>query len=314
MKGQPTPVLSAPWHYVWLGLLGHLLWGSYPVFAKRAVLEIPKFSLLVVASAGTMLVGAAVVRWYDRLSRQQVWAVLSREPALWALAVFAVTRSVTNIVSIELTRATWIQLVNILTPFPVAFLGAWFFGQPVPRYTYRALFLSTAGAALMLVQDWSQVAAGFTTRDLLGLAVAGLSTLALATYFQLIRRSRLREATGGLIMFQQGLALVVTYVVLSRGAGEDWSAWSSASAMGWVAVAWVVGMVMMLGNLVQIVAIGGTNPTLVTSLMALRLVSALILGWWVLGERLVIASQWLGMVLVIVTVTAYLWLQNRGST
>ena len=103
-KAVAAPAGTDVWRYVWLGLLGHLLWGSYPVFAKRAVLEVPKFSLLLVASFGTVLAGAAVMRWRDGLSRQQVWAVQRREPAIWAVALFAMLRSTTNIVSIELTR------------------------------------------------------------------------------------------------------------------------------------------------------------------------------------------------------------------
>lgn len=301
---------SASWRYVWLGLAGHLLWGSYPVFAKRAVAEVPKFSLLLLASLSTMLMGAAVLHWHDGLDRRRVWTVLRQERTLWGVTVFWVLRSVTNIVSIELTRATWIQLINILTPFPVALLGGWVFGEPVPRYTYRALVFSSLGAALMLVQDWSQVGTGFTSRDLLGLFTAVFSTLALATYFQLVRRSRLRQVTGGLIMFQQGLALFLTYAMLTWGSGEDWSAWMTVTPGGWLAVFGVVWLVQGLANLMQITAVGGANPALITSLMTLRLVSALVLGRLILGERLVTPAQWVGMVLVVVTVTLYLWLQT----
>lgn len=309
MNSDSSPV----WRYVWLGLLGHLLWGSYPVFAKRAVAEVPKFSLLLMASLTTTLVAAATVRWHDDLDRRQAWAILRRERALWGLAFFWVLRSVTNIVSIELTRAIWIQLINTLTPFVVALLGIWFFGEPVPRYTYRALTLSTLGAALVLVPDWSQALAGFNSRDVLGLAMAVLSTLALATYFQLVRRSHLRQASGGLIMFQQGVALVMTYVVLSWGAGEDWRAWTRLSPMAWLAVLEVIWMVRVLGNLVQIVAVGGATPALITSLMATRLISALFLGWLVLGERLVAPAQWLGALIVVATVTTYLRLQRSNG-
>lgn len=308
-----TPGLGTVWRYVWVGLVGHLLWGSYPVFAKRAVAEVPKFSLLLVASLAVAVVGAAVLRWHDGLSRHQVWVILQREPVLWVLAAFMVLRSVTNIISIELTHAIWIQLINILAPFPVALLGTWFFGEPVPRYTYRALVLSTVGAVLMLVQDWSQVLTGFSTRDLLGLGTAVLSTLALATYFQLVRRTRLHRVSGGVIVFQQGITLSLAYVALSWGFGENWSAWTTVTPMGWLAVVWIVWLVQVLGTLTTVVAVEGITPALVTSLMALRLVSALTLGWLILGERLVAPAQWLGMLIVVLTVTAYLWLQNRDA-
>lgn len=298
------------WHYVSLGLLGHLLWGSYPVFAKRAVADVPKFSLLFIASLTAASVGAVLVRTYDGLTWQDVWGILRRERALWGLAIFVVLRSVTNIISIELTHAIWVQLINILTPFPVALLGAWFFGEPVPRYTYRALTLSTLGAVLMLVQDWSQFLAGFTPRDILGLATAIVSTMALATYFQLVRRSRLRQASGGLIMFQQGIAMGLAHATLSLSTRENWGAWTTVSPMGWLGVAGTILLAQVLGNLVQIVAIGGANPAIITSLMPLRLASALILGWLILHEQLVTPLQWLGMFVAVVTISLYLWMQS----
>lgn len=301
---------ASVWPYLWLGITAHLLWGSYPVFAKRAMAEVPKFSLLLVASLAAASVGAMLLHWRDGMRMRQVWDILRRDRVLWGLAFFVVVRSVTNLISIELTQAVWVQLINILTPFPVALLGVWFFDQPVPHYTYRALVLSTLGAVLMLVQDWSQVWAGFTLRDGLGLLMAVFSTLALATYFQMVRRSRLRQASGGLIMFQQGIAMALTYLVLSVGFGESWGAWGTVSAMGWLAIFGVVGLAQVVGNLVQIVALGGANPALVTSLMALRLVSALVLAGLILGERLVRPTQWVGMAIVVATVTGYLWMQR----
>ena len=288
------------------------MWGSYPVFVKRAVSEVPKFSLLLLASLTVAAVGALLVRQYDGLSWPQAYAILRQERALWGLAVFVVLRSVTNVISIDLTHAVWVQLINILTPFPVALLGAWFFGEPVPRYTYRALTLSTVGGALMLVPDWSQVLSAFTPRDVLGLTMAAVSTLTLAMYFQLVRRSRLRQASGGLIMFQQGISMGLTHAVLSLGSGEDWSAWTAVSPMGWLSILGAILLAQVLGNLVQIVALGGTNAAIITSLMPLRLFSALTLGWLLLREQLVTPAQWIGMIIAVVTITVYLWLQ-RGD-
>ena len=192
---SPSHASPSIWPYIWLGLLGHLLWGSYPVFAKRAVMETPKFSLLFFASLMTTLVGLVLVRKRERLSGQEIWGTLRHSRVLWLIAIFVILRSVSNIISIELTKATWVQLVNIMTPFPVAILGVLFFAQPTPPYTYRALVVSTIGAVLMLVVDWSDIFPGVTSRDILGLAVAVISTLALATYFQLVRRSRMQRAS-----------------------------------------------------------------------------------------------------------------------
>lgn len=299
--------------YVWLGLLGQLVWGSYPPTAKRALMEVPKFSLLLLATTASTGVGLWIMRREEKRSSGEVIRFLFREKVLWALAFFVVLRSVTNLFAIDLTHATWVQLIYLMTPFAVAILGTLFFGEPTPPYTYQALALSTLGAALTLIEDWGDIWAGFTSQDVLGLAVAGLSMLALATYFQLVRRSSRREAGRGLIMVQQGMAMSLTYLFLGLLTGESWSPWLHVSSTGWMVVLWVIGGVFMLGNVLQVTALSGANAALITSLMPLRLVSAIALGWGLLGERLTTPWQWLGAVLVLVTVSGYLWLQARGE-
>ncbi len=314
---SPSPSSATGDHaiyfYVWLGLLGQLVWGSYPVFAKRAMSEVPKFSLLLLATTVAMGVGLWMMHKEGMESIREVSLFLWREKALWGLAIFVVMRSVTNIVAIDLTRATWVQLIYLLTPFLVAILGALFFGERTPRYTYRALVLSTFGAALVLIADWSNVWAGFSPDDLLGLGIAAISMLALAFYYQMIRRSSRSHASNGMIMFQQSMAMAGTYLILTLMTGEDWGQWLNVSLSGWGYILWVIIGVFILANLLQISAISGASPALITSLMPLRLISAIGLGWLILGERLTTVWQWVGAGVVLVTVSGYLWLQGRDS-
>ncbi len=297
------------WPYVWLGVLAHLLIGAYPVFGKRAIAEVPKFSLVLLASLAIMGAGFAVMRWREGMTWRKVWRVLRHERILWWFALIIAVRSVTNILSISLTKAVWVQLIGILAPFPVALLGVWFFGQATPRYTYRALMLCTIGAVLILVEDWGHIGADITRNDALGLTLALISMLAFALYYQLIRKSHVRDVTSGLILFQQGLAMATSFAILTVVTGEDWSAWTSVSTGGMMAALTVIFVTMVGGNLAQIIAVGSVTPALITSFMALRLVSAMVLGWLILGEMLVSPTQWLGAALVVGTVTVYLWLQ-----
>ncbi len=310
-QASPRPS-TAPsiWPYIWLGVVGHLIWGSYPVLAKRAIQEAPKFSMLVFAWLMVVAGGLIVARVRDGLSWRQMAHTLMRTRTLWLLSLFVVTRSVTNVLAIDLTRALWVQLINLMAPFVVALLGAWVFDQPTPRFTYGALVLGTIGSALVLVEDWSQLQANFTGQDLLGLGTAMTSMLALAMYFQLVRRSHLQHTSGGLIMAQQGLSALPVFLLLSWLSGENWGAWTSISLGGWLAVLAVIFLVQVAGNLIQITALGGVSPALVTNMMALRLISALVLGWLILGEKLHTPWQWLGFVVVIATVTLYLHLQR----
>ena len=58
-----------------------------------------------------------------------------------------------------------------------------------------------------------------------------------------------------------------------------------------------------LGNITVLRKLGAP---LVSSMLAVRLVAALILGWFILGEQLSSLVQWGGVILVVVTITAYL--------
>ncbi|NOZ49219.1 MAG: DMT family transporter [Chloroflexi bacterium] len=300
------------WPYVGLGILAHVLIGSYPVFGKRAIAEVPKFGLVMIAAMAMMLTAAGIMRWREHVSRQQFMQVVREQKVLWLFSVVVAARSVTNILSISLTQAVWVSLIGILAPFPVAMLGNWVFAEPTPPFTYRAAVLATAGAVLMLVPDWSSIGAGFTASDVLGIAVALVSLLLFAVHYHLIRRSHHRHATSGMILFQQGLAMTTAFFILTVLTHEDWSAWGRASSTGWLAVLAVILLPQVGGNLSQITAMSRITPALITSFIALRLVSALLLAGVVLGEQLVAPSQWLGAALVIVVVSGYLALQRRG--
>ncbi len=296
-----------------MGVTGHLIFGAYPVFAKRAIAEVPKFSLLFFSTFVTLLAGLWLIRRKDARPWSEILGVIFHSKTLWALVFFVIARSVTNIMAVDMTRATWIQLIYLLTPFMVAILGSLFFGEATPPYTYRALLLSSLGAVLVLIADWSDVFAGFTPRDAWGLALAAFSMLMLATYFQMIRRSSRKQASSGMILFQQSLALATTYLILTLVTGEDWGQWQTASPSGlFYAISFIFG-IQVLGNIMQVSAVGGANPALITSVMPLRLIVTIALGWFLLNERLTTPWQWLGAGVVLVTISGYLWLQSRDE-
>ena len=313
---EPSPGQAAQetiWTFVMMGVLGHLIFGAYPVVAKRAIAEVPKFSLLFLSTSATLLASLWLIRRTDKRAWRAILSQIFHSKALWGLVFFVIVRSVSNIVAVDMTRATWVQLIYLMTPFAVPILGTMFFGEPTPRYTYRALMLSTFGAVLVLISDWTDIFSGFTTSDILGLGLAAFSMLTLATYFQMIRRSSRRRASSGMILFQQSLALASTYLILTLVTGEDWGLWQTASATGlFYALTFIFG-IQVLGNIMQISAIGGASPALITSLMPLRLIVTIILGWFVLGEQLTEPWQWAGAAIVLVTVSGYLWLQSRDQ-
>jgi len=296
-----------------MGVLGHLIFGAYPVVAKRAIADVPKFSLLFLGTSTTLLASVWLIRRTDKRPWRKILSQIFQAQTLWILIFFVILRSVSNILAVEMTRATWVQLIYLLTPFAVPILGALFFAEPTPRYTYRALILSTIGAFLVLVTDWTDIFSGFTIQDFWGLVMATFSMLTLATYFQLIHRNSRADISSGMIMFQQSLILAITNLVLSLATRENWGQWHTASSTGLIyALVFIFG-IQVLGNIMQISAVGGASPALITSLMPLRLLVTILLGSFILGEHLTQPWQWAGAVIVLVTVSGYLWLQSRSQ-
>ncbi len=299
------------WPYLGLSVLAHFLIGSYPVFGKRAIAEVPKFGLVMLAAMAMMITAAAVMHWREHVDAGTLWRVMRGQRVLWLFSLVVAGRSVTNILSISLTQAVWVSLISILAPFPVAMLGTWVFAEPTPPYTYRAATLATLGAVMMLVPDWRHVSAGFTVRDAAGIGVAIVSLLLFAVHYHLIRRSHHRHVSSGMILFQQGLAMSTAFLVLTLLTGEDWGSWGRASSGAWLAALAVILLPQVGGNLAQITAMSRVTPALITSFIALRLVSALLLAGLILGEVLVAPTQWLGAALVIGVVSVYLALQHH---
>jgi len=60
-KIAARPAASA-WPVIWLGVVAHLIWGSYPVLAKVALTGVPKLSLVLLAFLGITLAGFAIMR------------------------------------------------------------------------------------------------------------------------------------------------------------------------------------------------------------------------------------------------------------
>lgn len=288
-----------------LALLAHIGWGCYPPLSKLLLKTLPPLALLTVTSGIALVVTAM---WGTRQLGKQLW----RQPFLWTFVIVLVARSLTNILSVKLTLATYVQLINIMTPFPTAILGSLIFHEPIPRGTFRAISLCLVGAAMMLAQHSPN---GWGLRwgptDAAGVSVAILSTLFLALYALLARRATFGQQVPPMAVFlQQCVGQFPAMLVASLLVGEDWTAWGRLTPPMWLAFAAFAGLVMLGANLLQIVASQKTNATLQTSLIGIRLVVALALAAILLGESFLAPWQLAGAALVVGTITVYLWKQR----
>lgn len=298
---------SLPWTWLSLALLAHTSWGAYPVLARylQTVSQLPSMALLALGNLIALLIYAPFVL------RQLDWGVL-RSRALWGFALIVVLRAITNLLAARFTLAIYVQLITLMTPLLVALLSAGLFREPLPQRTWPAIGLSLLGALLLISGDF---AGGLWLVDgpghWLGLALACCSTLCLALYMLLVPRMVKAAVPAASVLLVQLVALTVVSAGLSLLLGEDWGRYAALAVPDWLVFLAFVILVLLGANLGQIAALHHLGAPLVSSTMAWRLVATLGLAAALLGEQLRSFWQLGGAVLVIGTLSAYLWHQTQ---
>jgi drug/metabolite transporter (DMT)-like permease len=245
-----------------------------------------------------------------RMDWRQLWS-----RSIVVFAVIVVLRSVTNIYAARFTLAIYVQLINLMTPFIVAGLSNLLLREPLPRNTGRAIALSIVGSVLMGTADLGRhgVTLAITPGDWVGIGLALTSSLFLALYVIAIRRASKNNISGQtLVVVQAGV------LTLSMGTGsvllrEDWTAWSRLNTVGWLCfVAFAIGVVLV-GTVLQNVALRQLKASFYTTLQAWRLVSTAGLAALLLGEWFTSIWQVIGALGVMATITWYSRLQNAPA-
>ncbi|MCO5213364.1 MAG: DMT family transporter [Caldilinea sp.] len=300
--------VAAPWFWYAAALAAHTGWGIYPVLGRylQTVAGLPSMSVLVLGGIPmTVMLFAYVLPRYG----WRIYAV----PMLWSFGAVTVMRSITNILSQRFTLAIYVQLVGLLTPFLVVLLNRLILQERPPRHTLTAISLSTAGALLMMSQGLGAGGLSFalTSGDWLGIGLAFGSSLFLALYMILVRRTAQQQIPGEAVLVFQTVLIQISALAISLLIGENWGQWLTLNAMGWAVFAAYVLLVVIGANGLQIASIRHLGAPLVSSLMGWRLVSTLVAGMLLLGEHLTSPWQALGMIIVLVTVTWYLSGQRR---
>ena len=303
--------VSLPWHWLALALLSQLGWGAYPVFLRylQTVSQIPSLSLLAVGNALVLLLVLAA-RW-----RHIEWAVF-RLPLLWLFGMLVILRGVTNLLATRFTLAIYAQLIYLLTPFIVALLSRLVLRQQLPRHTFKALTLCLLGALLMLGSSVGDLVGetAVSRNDWLGIGLALTSSLFLALYMLVTRRTTRHNASGDTLLIIHLVSLFVFSSIASVIIGENWQQWDMLQAKDWLVFGLFALGVLLGANLLQLRAIQQLGAPLVSSMMATRLVSALLFGSVLLNEQLSSGWQLLGAGLVFVTITWYLRQRDEVST
>lgn len=299
-KNASSEVALAWWYA--MALMAHTGWGVYPVLGRylQTVSGLPAMSVLVLG-------GMPLTIWlFIRILPRHGWRMYAT-PLLWAFGAVTVLRSITNILSQRYTLAIYIQLIGLLTPFLVVLLDRVVLKARPPRFTWPALSLITLGALLMMSDiDTAGVTMALTENDWIGIGLALASSLFLALYMILVRRTAHTAASGVAVLAFQTVLIQLSALFLSILWGEAWGRWREIGVQDWgVFVAYSLGVVV-LANGLQIAAIRRLGAPMVSSLMGWRLVATLSMGIVLLGERLTSLWQGVGMLLVLGAITWYL--------
>lgn len=298
-KPARTPT-ALPW--ILLGLFAHAGWGAYPVFSRylQTVTRLPSLSLL--AMGNLLVLSLLLIPLLRRIDRR----VLKR-PILWFFGAIVILRGVSNLLAARYTLSIYVQLINQLTPFLVALLSAGVLREALPRYTGRALTLCLLGAVMMMSGNLIQLDGFVASRsDWIGIGLAAFSSLALATYMILVRRTANQQIPGEALLIAHLSGLFGFSLMGSWLLGEEWSAWRGMQAADWAVFAAFSLGVLLLANVAQIKSIRQLGAPVMSSMLASRLISALIVGALLLGERLTSLWQVLGTAVVLITITWYL--------
>jgi drug/metabolite transporter (DMT)-like permease len=293
--------------WTFAALVSHTMWGMYPVFARylQTVSHLPTMALNVAANAIATI-------FFLILFNRRIDLSVFRRKTMWAFAVIVVLRSATNLFAAKYTLAIYVQIITMLTPFLVALLDVTVLREKLAPFTMRALVLSLIGTVLMTIGDPFHLGVDLvlSASDWLGIALAFASAFFLSLYMVLIRRSVQTNVPPESLLLIQTVSLVVILGGASVLVGEDWSRWQNLGLQDWSVFAGFALFAIIAGNAVQMSALKHLPASFVSSLMPWRFVVTMLLAFVLLGEHITSLWQGLGMAIVFLTITWYLWKQN----
>ena len=300
---KPDTLSPISWSWLFMALAAQMGWGAYPVMLRymQTVSGIPSMALLAAANFIVLIVAGSL--FWRRIDKG-----IFRLPIVWLFGLMVVIRGVSNLLATRYTLATYAQLIYLMTPFLVAILSRVFLHEKLPRYLFRALSISLVGVLLVMSGSLSDMGmeTAVTRNDLLGISLAVASSLSLALYMILTRRISNPKASGEGLLIVHLISLFSFAFLASLLFGEDWHSWSTLGPMDWLVFGFICFGILLGANLGQIRSIQRLGAPLVSSMMAIRLVSALIFAALLLNERLTSGWQVLGAAIVLVTITWFL--------
>lgn len=201
--------------------------------------------------------------------------------------------------------ATFTTLGFYTAPVWTALLGWMLLREPVGRAFGLTVAVLLAGGWLALGRPGFEGGAV----DALGMALAIGSGVAWAVYSVLLRK---HEALPFLPLLWFSLAASAVWFLLGALAFEPLPAWSAVSSRGWLWTAIQVAVPTLAALGLFQASMRHAPAARVNVLVGIELAGTALLSWLLLGETLD-AVQGVGLALVLVAVSGYLWLRARPA-
>ncbi len=235
----------------------------------------------------------------DPLRRQLRFALM--------YGLMCTVRMLTNLQSTRWTTAFNTQATAMMMPFVTAFLARIFLAERIPRALPPTLIATVIGSLLVLVGSGSGGRGGLTWLDAAGVGVQLISVL-LSAVIKLVH-----VQTKGIL--SKGQLMLAQFVVTAAPLGVWSFAWDMPSlraianmdAAGWGCFFGLALGVYGVANMSQIVATRLLGASTHSASNSLRLVSACFGSAIVLHEVVDQPLEWLGIVLIIASLTFFYW-------
>lgn len=306
---QPGTVEDTEPRSFWIacGVLVHLAWGTYPVFARymQVMLHMDGLLVLIVANLVSFVVVQTVTchGLGDKAGR--------KVGMMYAMLI--TRRGVTNMLTSKFTIALYTGIVTQFAPFIVAGVSWVALGDQLPRCILPSLIISTLGSLFVVLGQADVGVSVFSVNDGIGIGMAVVS-ICVSAGIRVTMKASSSSLSGFMLNSWQYMSAVPQVLLATfltpPGAWVETMHLSSHQLVVLGAFILVLPLAASYG---QVTCVRKLGPSLDASIQPVRLLSTIAGGYLVLDEPVKTATAWLGLAIIVITLVVYLALQNKPA-
>ena len=310
-------------------LVSQVLWGCYPVLGRYIQTHEPGqpstaalLTCLTVLDA-VILLPIWLFEW--RLTHRTPAETRRRRRVAAGYGLLCVFRMWTNLQSTRLTSATNVQMTAMLLPFVTAGLAKVLLNEHLHRALPGTLIATVVGSVLALVGQGafghgSSAEAGGDESGLSWLDGAGIGIQLVSVILSACVKIALKSSEGVLskveLMLSQFIATMIPMAVVAstfEDASDNVIAISGMDSAGWGCFFGLAFGIYLVANSLQIYATRSVGASNHSASNSLRLLSACVGSWALLGEPVESPLQWMGITMIIAALSVYWLVQRRDE-